>query len=53
MPRLDIYYRMRSPINRSGTFLAPAVTVGETEGAMDSSSVRVFISFFAYYFVRK
>ena len=29
-------------------FLGPAVTVGETEGAMDSTSV-----FFAYNFVRK
>ena len=32
--------------------LAPAVTVGETEGAMDSASV-FFASFFAYNFVRK
>ena len=33
-------------------FLAPAVTVGETEGAMDSASV--FFAFsFAYNFVRK
>ena len=27
--------------------LGPAVTVGETEGATDSASVPVFISFFA------
>ena len=33
--------------------LAPAVTVGETEGAMDSASVLVFTSSFAYNFVRK
>ena len=33
-------------------FLAPAVTVGETEGAMDSASV-FFSSFFAYNFMRK
>ena len=33
-------------------FLAPAVTVGETEGAMDSASV-FFASSFAYNFVRK
>ena len=33
-------------------FLAPAVTVGETEGAMDSASV--FFTFsFGYNFVRK
>ena len=32
--------------------LAPAVTVGETEGAMDSTSV-FFASSFAYNFVRK
>ena len=32
--------------------LAPAVTVGETEGAMDSTSV-FFASPFAYNFVRK
>ena len=34
------------------SFLAPAVTVGETEGAMDSASV-FFTSSFAYNFVRK
>ena len=34
-------------------FLAPAVTVGETEGAMDSTSVFFFASSFAYNFVRK
>ena len=34
-------------------FFAPAVTVGGTEGAMDSASVLVFISSFAYNFVRK
>ena len=33
--------------------LAPAVTVGETEEAMDSASVPVFTSSFAYNFVRK
>ena len=33
-------------------FLAPALTVGETEGAMDSASV-FFTSSFAYNFVRK
>ena len=32
--------------------LAPAVTVGETEGAMDSASVLFFASSFAYNFVR-
>ena len=32
--------------------LAPAVTVSETEGAMDSTSF-FFASFFAYNFVRK
>ena len=36
----------------SALFLAPAVTVGETEGAMDSTSV-FFASSFAYNFVRK
>ena len=35
-----------------GPFLAPAVTVGETEGAMDPASV-FFASSFAYNFVRK
>ena len=34
-------------------FLAPAVTVVETEGAMDSTSVFFFASFFAYNMVRK
>ena len=34
-------------------FLAPAVTVGETEGAMDSTSVLFFTSSFAYNFARK
>ena len=34
-------------------FLASAVTVGETEEPMDSASVRVFTSSFAYSFVRK
>ena len=33
--------------------LVPAVTVGETEGAMDSASVLFFTSSFAYNFVRK
>ena len=33
-------------------FLAPAVTIGETERAMDSTSV-FFASSFAYNFVRK
>ena len=33
--------------------IAPAVTVGETEGAMDSASIPVFIFSFAYNFVRK
>ena len=33
--------------------LAPAVTVGETEGAMDSTSVFFLASSFAYNFVRK
>ena len=32
-------------------FLAPAITVGETEGAMDSASVPVFTFSFAYNFV--
>ena len=32
---------------------APAVTEGETEGAMDSASVLFFTSSFAYNFVRK
>ena len=39
-------------VELSGKFLAPAVTVGETEGAMDSASV-LFTSFFAYNFARK
>ena len=34
-------------------FLAPAVTVGETDGAMDSASVLFFTSSFAYNFARK
>ena len=34
-------------------FLAPAVTVGETKGAINSASVLVFTSSFAYNFVRK
>ena len=38
------YYKM---------FSAPAVTVGETEGATDSASVLFFTSFFAYNFARK
>ena len=33
--------------------LAPAVTVGETEGAKDSTSVLFFTSSFAYNFARK
>ena len=33
--------------------LAPAVTVGETKGAMDSTSVFFLASSFAYNFVRK
>ena len=33
--------------------LAPAVTVGETEGAMDSTSVLFFTSSFVYNFARK
>ena len=36
----------------SGYFLDPAVTVGETEGAMDSASV-FFASSFTFNFVRK
>ena len=35
------------------SFLAPAVTVGETEGAMNSACVFFFTSSFAYNFVRK
>ena len=34
-------------------FLAPVVTVGETEGAMDSASVLFFTSCSAYNFARK
>ena len=34
-------------------FLAPAVTVGETEGAMDFRSLFFLASSFAYNFVRK
>ena len=41
------------PCLNFGPFLAPAVTVGETEGAMDSASVLFFTSSFAYNFVRK
>ena len=33
--------------------LAPAVTVGETEGAKDSTTVLFFTSSFAYNFARK
>ena len=33
--------------------LAPAVTVGETEGAMDSTSFLFFTSSFAYNFAKK
>ena len=36
----------------SVVLLALAVTVGETEGAMDSASVQVFTSSFAYNFVK-
>ena len=39
--------------NEPFMFLAPAVTVGETEGAMDSTSVFFLASSFAYNFVRK
>ena len=39
--RVSVYWNV-------GPLLAPAVTVGETEGAMDSAS-----SSFAYNFVRK
>ena len=35
------------------SLLAPAVTVGEMEGAMDSTSVLFFTSSFAYNFARK
>ena len=38
---------------KSAQFLAPAVTVGETEGARDSTSVLFFTSSFAYNFARK
>ena len=38
--------------SKSRVLLAPAVTVGETEGAMDSASV-FLVSSFAYNFVRK
>ena len=40
------------PFQHIRLFLAPAVTAGETEGAMDSTSV-FFASSFAYNFVRK
>ena len=39
--------------HRSSFFLAPAVTVGKTEGAMDSAAVLFFTSSFAYNFARK
>ena len=39
--------------DQTAHLLAPAVTVGETEGAMDSASVPVFISSFAYNFEKK
>ena len=45
-------YKSSPPITTSQPFLAPAVTLGETEGAMDSTSV-FFSSSFAYNFVRK
>ena len=35
------------------TFLSPAVTVGESEGAMDSTSVLFSTSSFAYNFAGK
>ena len=37
----------------TGALLAPAVTVGETEGVMDSTFVLFFTSSFAYNFARK
>ena len=37
----------------NNSLLAPAVTVGETKGAMDSVSVLFFTSSFAYNFARK
>ena len=46
---IDPYVILAIPFN---SFLAPAVTVGETKGAMDSASV-FFASPFAYNFVRK
>ena len=48
----NVYYVLRPVINISSILLAPAVTVGETEGAMDSTSVFLGL-FFAYNFVRK
>ena len=42
-----------APWAEKNHFSAPALTVGETEGAMDSASVFFFASSFAYNFVRK
>ena len=47
------FHENNNVLSRLGLFLAPAVTVGETEGAMDSASVLFFTSSFAYNFARK
>ena len=48
----DTYHMKIDRVMHKYIFLAPAVPVGETEGAMDSASV-FFASSFAYNFVRK
>ena len=48
----SIYMTSHTKKQLHAAFLAPAVTVGETEGAMDSASV-FFASSFAYNFVKK
>ena len=49
---LKIFKSIKFKMAAFRPLLAPAVTVGDTEGAMDSASVLVFTSSFAYNFVR-
>ena len=51
--RWTLWIPTRDPGSLRALLLAPAVTVGETEGAMDSTSVFFLASSFAYNFVRK
>ena len=51
--RVRVLYLITHAIWWHRSFLAHAITEGLTEGPMDSASVRVFTSSFAYNFVGK